>query len=125
MALMNLSISPSQVIWPRVVLMIGLSMLVVAINVAAFRYIPRHLHGAAVGLLALLRNEERSVGTSMVQTFEERREQFHTARVREFLDPLNPTVSSFSKQVRACFMQQTGDPAASRRLTWQALKVTA
>jgi DHA2 family multidrug resistance protein len=122
MALMNLYISPWQVIWPRVVLIIGLSMIFAPINVAAFKYIPLHLRGAAVGLLALLRNEGGSVGTSMAQTMAQRREQFHTARIGEFLDPLNPTVRSFSEQARVFFFRQTGDPAASKQLTWQALE---
>jgi MFS transporter, DHA2 family, multidrug resistance protein len=96
-------------------------MIFVSINVAAFKYIPPHLRGAAVGLFALLRNEGGSVGTSMSQTIEQRRQQFHTARVNEFLDPLNPNVSSFAEQGRAFFFQQTGDPAASQQMTWQAL----
>ena len=83
MALMNLYISPGQVIWPRVVMIVGLSMIFAPINVAAFKYIPPHLRGAAVGLFALLRNEGGSVGTSMAQTIEWRREQFpHGARGR-------------------------------------------
>jgi DHA2 family multidrug resistance protein len=121
MARMNLFISPGQVIWPRVVLIVGLSMIFVSINVAAFKYIPPHLRGAAVGLFALLRNEGGSVGTSLAQTLEQRRQQFHTARVGEFLDPLNPYVTSFSEQSRAFFLQQTGDPAASQQMTWQSL----
>jgi DHA2 family multidrug resistance protein len=80
------------------------------------------LRGAAVGLLALLRNEGGSVGTSMAQTMAQRRNQFHTARVNEFLDPLNPALNSFSEQAQPYFYQQTGDPAASRLLTWQALE---
>ena len=93
MALMNLYISPWQVVWPRVVMICGLSMIFAPLNVAAFKYIPRHLRGAAVGLFALLRNEGGSVGTSMAQTIQERREQFHTSRVGEFLDPFNPHVN--------------------------------
>ena len=121
MALMNLYISPGQVIWPRVVLIVGLSMIFVSINVAAFKYIPPHLRGAAVGLFALLRNEGGSVGTSLAQALEWRREHFHTARVGEFLDPLNPAVNSFLQQGRAFFFQQTGDPAASQQMSLQAL----
>jgi DHA2 family multidrug resistance protein len=121
MALMNLSISPEQVIWPRVVLIVGLSLLFAPINVAAFKYTPVHLRGAAVGLLALLRNEGGSVGTSLAQTLVQRRAQFHRTRLGEFLDPLNPTVGSFSQQARAFFFQRSGDPGASRRMTWQAL----
>ena len=121
MALMNLSISPSVVIWPRVVLIIGLSMIFVSINVAAFKYIPPNLRGAAVGLFALLRNEGGSVGTSLAPAFEWRREHFHTARVGEFLDPLNPTVNSFLHQSQAAFYQNTADQSASQQMALQSL----
>jgi DHA2 family multidrug resistance protein len=122
MALMNLYISPWQVVWPRVVTICGLSMIFAPLNVAAFKYIPTHLRGAAVGLFALLRNEGGSVGTSMAQTIQERRLQFHTSRVDEFLDPLNPHVNSFLEQARAFFYQQTGDTAGSQQLAVQALE---
>jgi DHA2 family multidrug resistance protein len=121
MALMNLYISPWQVIWPRVVMILGLSMIFAPLNVAAFKYTPQHLRGAAVGLLALLRNEGGSVGTSMAQTIQERRLQFHTSRVGEFIDPLNPHVQTFLERARSFFYQQTGDPAGSERMAVQAL----
>src|SRR5262249_51536165 len=122
MVLMNLYISPWQVVWPRVVTIIGLSMIFAPINVAAFKYTPLHLRGAAVGLFALLRNEGGSVGTSMAQTIQQRREQFHVSRVGEFLHPLNRYVNSFLEQARAFFYQQTGDPAGSQQQAVQALE---
>jgi len=122
MALMNLYISPWQVVWPRVVMIMGLSMIFAPLNVAAFKYIPLHLRGAAVGLFALIRNEGGSVGTSMAQTIQERRLQFHVSRVGEFLDPLNPAVNSFLEQARAFFYQQTGDSAGSQQMAMQALE---
>jgi DHA2 family multidrug resistance protein len=121
MALMNLYISPWQVIWPRVVMICGLSMIFAPLNVAAFKYTPQYLRGAAVGLFALLRNEGGSVGTSMAQTIQERREQFHLSRVGEFIDPLNPYVRSFLEQGRAFFYQHTGNPAGSQQMAVQAL----
>ena len=121
MALMNLYISPWQVVWPRVVMIVGLSMIFAPLNVAAFKYIPPHLRGAAVGLFALLRNEGGSVGTSMAQTIQQRREQFHLSRLGEILDPLNPHVQSFLEQGQAFFLQQTGDPAGSQQMTLQTL----
>jgi DHA2 family multidrug resistance protein len=121
MALMNLYISPWQVVWPRVVMIMGLSLVFAPLNVAAFKYTPLYLRGAAVGLFALLRNEGGSVGTSMAQTMQERREQFHLSRVGEFLDPLNPSVSAFLEQARAFFLQQTGDSASSEEMALQAL----
>ena len=121
MALMNLEISPWQVVWPRVVMIVGLSLIFAPINVAAFLYVPKHLRGAAVGLLALLRNEGGSFGTSMGQTLQERREQFHLSRLGDGLGPLNPHVESFLQRGQSFFMQHTGDPAASREMTVQAL----
>jgi DHA2 family multidrug resistance protein len=57
----------------------------------------------------------------MAQTLVQRRDQFHLARLGESLDPFNPTLSVLSRQVRAFFLQLTGDPGASRQMTWQAL----
>ncbi|MDR3635915.1 MAG: DHA2 family efflux MFS transporter permease subunit [Isosphaeraceae bacterium] len=121
MAVMNLEISPLQVIWPRVVTFMGISLIFAPLTVAAFQGVPEKMRGAAVGLFALLRNEGGSVGTSVAKTFEERREQFHSARVGEFLDPLNPQVQEFLDQGQAAFLTETGDPAASRLLSVQAL----
>ncbi len=121
MASMNLSISPWQVVWPRVVIIIGLGLLFAPLNVAAFATIPIAIRGAAVGLLALLRNEGGSVGTSVAQTILERREQFHTLRLNENLDPLNPAVTSILDQGQKLFMTQTGDPVAARMMAYQLM----
>jgi DHA2 family multidrug resistance protein len=121
MSQMNLFISPGQVVWPRVLLVLGLSICFAPANVAAYLYTPIAMRGAAVGLLSLLRNEGGSVGTSMAQTLHERRDQFHTLRLGEYLDPFNPAVQSFLEQVQARFLQMTGDPAAAQQLAWQAL----
>jgi DHA2 family multidrug resistance protein len=121
-ALMNIYISPDLVVWPRVVIICGLSLIFAPLNVAAFKYTPQHLRGAAVGLFALLRNEGGSVGTSMAQTMAQRRLQFHVSRIGEFLDPLNPKVNEYAEQSRAFFLQQSGDPAGSQQQTWQALE---
>jgi len=94
MSRLNLEIGPWGIVWPRVVVVAGLSMLFAPLNVAAFLYIPKELRGAAVGLLALLRNEGGSVGTSVAQTILERRDQFHSLRLGENLDQLNPVVNS-------------------------------
>jgi MFS transporter, DHA2 family, multidrug resistance protein len=122
MSQLNLFISPGEVVWPRVLLVLGLAVCFAPANVAAYLYTPTALRGAAVGLLSLLRNEGGSVGTSLAQTVQERRDQFHTLRLGESLDPFNPAVQSFLAQAKAQFLQQTGDPAAAQQLAWQALE---
>jgi DHA2 family multidrug resistance protein len=121
MSRLNLDISPWQIVWPRVVFIIGLVTIFAPLNVAAFLNIPPQLRGAAVGLLALLRNEGGSVGTSLAQTIQERRVQFHSLRLGENLDPLNPAVNSFLDQSLPGFLQQTGDPVAAKQMALQTL----
>ena len=82
---------------------------------------PRAPARAAVGLFALLRNEGGSVGMSVAKIIEQRREQFHLARVGEHLGPLNPHVQSFFNEGQPFFMQRTGDPARSQQMTLQSL----
>ncbi len=100
MSRLNLEISPWQVVWPRVVIIAGLSMVFAPLNVAAFMYIPKELRGAAVGLLALLRNEGGSVGTSVAKIILDRRQQFHTLRLNESLDAFNPSLNAIFRQGR-------------------------
>jgi DHA2 family multidrug resistance protein len=121
MSRLNLEISPWQIVWPRVVFIMGLATIFAPLNVAAFLYIPPQLRGAAVGLLALLRNEGGSVGTSVAQTIQERRDQFHILRLGENLDPLNPAVNSYLDQVQPGFLQQIGDPVAAKQMALQSL----
>jgi DHA2 family multidrug resistance protein len=121
MARMTLEISPAQVVGPRMLLTLGLGLLFAPISVAAYKYVPVHLRGAAIGLLSLLRTEGGSVGTSMAQTIQERREQFHLARLTDGLGPLNSHVQGFLVRTREFFVQRTGDPARSLQLSVQSL----
>jgi DHA2 family multidrug resistance protein len=121
MARLNLEVSPWQLVGPRVVLTLGLGLMFAPCSMAAYKYVPAHLRGAAVGLLSLLRTEGGSVGTSMASTIEHRREQFHLARLVETLNPLNPQMREFLGRTRDFFLQRTGDPAQSSLLSLQSV----
>ncbi len=54
---LNLGVSASQLVWPRVVQRVGTASLFAPLSVAAFMYLPRELRGPAAGLFAALRNE--------------------------------------------------------------------
>ena len=121
MSRFTLEIGPWNVIWARIVIILGLSMIFAPLNVAAFRNIPPQLRGAAVGMLALLRNEGGSVGTSIAKTIHDRREQLHSLRLGENLDPFNPAVNDFFAQAQAGLISVTGDPVAAHQMALQAL----
>jgi len=121
LAHLNLQVGPWQVVWPRVVIISGLSMLFAPLNVAAFIYLPKEVRGGAVGLLALLRNEGGSVGTSVAQIIQERRLQFHSLRLNESLDTLNQQVNNVLTQGQRFFLQQTGDRVLSHQMALSVL----
>jgi DHA2 family multidrug resistance protein len=121
MVRMNLQVSFWHVIGPRMLLTLGLGLLFAPASVAAYKYVPPHLRGAAVGLFSLLRTEGGSVGTSMAQTILVPRQQFHLSRLGENLSPLNHHVSTFLEQSHEFFLQRTGDSVRSQQLSLQAL----
>jgi DHA2 family multidrug resistance protein len=57
----------------------------------------------------------------MAQTLQERRDQFHSLRLGEFLDPLNPAANAFLERSQAEFYRQTGDAALAQEMALQAL----
>jgi MFS transporter, DHA2 family, multidrug resistance protein len=121
MSQLNLDISPAQAVWPRVLVVAGLAVCFAPANVAAYLYTPLALRGAAVGLLSLLRNEGGSVGVSLAQTFQERRDQFHVLRLGEYLDSFNAAANSFLAHAQSFFLQLTADPVAAQQLALQEL----
>src|SRR5271169_5224526 len=58
---------------------------------------------------------------SLAQTVQERRDQFHSLRLGEWLDPFNPAARSFLDRASGPFLQQTGDPVAAQQLALQTL----
>ena len=118
---LTLDVGPWQVVWRRVVVIAGLSACFPPLNVAAFLYLPKETRGAAVGLVALLRNEGGSVGTSLAQIIQQRRLQFHSLRLGDGLDALNPTLRDWLQRGQQLFMHQNGDGPLSNLLALQSL----
>ena len=99
MSRLNLDISPWQVVWPRVVLIVGLvDDLCAAERRGVSCTFPRNCAARPSVCSRCLRNEGGSVGTSVGKIILERREQFHTLRLNESLDPLNPAVTPYLQQ---------------------------
>ena len=121
MSQMNLDISPGQAVWPRVVLIVGLGDV---LRPRERGGLPLYADGAARGggrpvEPAAQRGRQRRDLAG--QTMQERRDQFHSLRLGEYLDPFNPAARSFIDQAQALFLQQTGDPVAAQQLALQAL----
>ena len=118
---MNLEIGPWQVIWPHALVMLGIGLVFAPISVAAYKYIPVHLRGAAVGLLSLLRTEGGSVGTSAAKIIEDRRVQLHLSRIGDGISTFNHDVRSYLEQGQAYLLQSSGDAAWSQQASLLSL----
>lgn len=86
----NLDIGIMNVVWPRILMGIGLAFLFVPITTASFAFAPREQTGTATGVFNLLRNIGGSVGIAFVNTVLAQREQFHQARLVENASLYNP-----------------------------------
>jgi DHA2 family multidrug resistance protein len=117
----TLEVSPSQLIWPRVIQQVGTASMFAPLSVAAFLYLPKELRGPASGIFAALRNEGGSLGTTLGKTIVARRTPVHTDRLVEYLTPYHGPFQDAYQAVQAYFYQMTGDLQTSGQLALQAL----
>jgi DHA2 family multidrug resistance protein len=89
MSTLTLQIAPHNVVWPRVVQVLGAGMMFVPLNTVAYRFMPRNQVNNATGLYALVRNEGSSIGVALVTTLLQRHTQVHQVYLSERVNPLN------------------------------------
>jgi len=99
MARYSLDIGFWDVVWPRVLMGIGLAFLFVPISTAAFAFTSREQTGQATGIFNLMRNIGGSVGIAMVNTVLAQRQQFHQARLVENASLGNPAFQQWMQQM--------------------------
>ena len=119
----------TQVIWPRVVLICGLSMMLRADQRRGIQILHRcHAYPRArlplspACLLSFRTQGGKWAPRYSGPSWSCAREQFHNARVGEFLDPLNPAVQTFFEQGQAAFVQQTGDAVGAQDMALDVLE---
>ncbi len=97
----NLQISMWNIIWPNVLMGVGLSMIFVPLSAVAMGMLPREEMGNASGIFNLMRNIGGSAGISAVTTLLDRRAQVHQSDLVSHLTPGN-----LSFQMRLHELQQ-------------------
>jgi len=94
----NLSADFYTVIWPRVVLGIGMGFFFIPLTTMTMAGIKKEDMGNASAIYNLLRNLGGSFGVAFVTTILARRAQFHQARLVEHLTPFDRDYQIFSGQ---------------------------
>jgi len=79
----------NTLIWPRVVLGVGMGFLFIPLTTLTLSTVKKEAMGNATGIYNLLRNLGGSFGVAFVTTMLARREQFHQFRLVEHLTPFD------------------------------------
>lgn len=94
MSKFNLAADFDTLIWPRIVLGIGMGFLFIPLTTLTLSTIRREEMGNATAVYNLLRNLGGSFGVAFVTTVLARRAQFHQYRLVEHLTPFDPSYRS-------------------------------
>jgi DHA2 family multidrug resistance protein len=88
----------ATVIWPRLVLGIGMGFLFIPLTTLTFATIRKEAMGNATAIFNLLRNLGGSFGVAFVTTILSRRAQFHQSHLIEHLTPFDTPYQITSQQ---------------------------
>jgi MFS transporter, DHA2 family, multidrug resistance protein len=101
LSLGNLDMAESNLIWPRVVQLLGLGMTTVPLSTIMFRFLPADQTSNASGIYALVRNEGGSIGIALSSTFLQRAQQTHQAYLGAHLSATNPLAQRAAQSLAA------------------------
>ncbi len=114
MAQFNLLADFNTIIWPRIVLGVGMGFLFIPLTTMTMASIRKEDMANASAIYNLLRNLGGSFGVAFVTTMIARRAQFHQVRLVEHLTPFDTNYQLTSSHA-AQFLQQRGfDASASQ-----------
>ena len=111
MSLFNLHADFNTIIWPRVVLGVGMGFLFIPLTTMTMANVKKEDMANASAIYNLLRNLGGSFGVAFITTMIARRAQFHQVRIVEHLTPFD-TAYQMASSKAAQLLQYKGIPAS-------------
>jgi MFS transporter, DHA2 family, multidrug resistance protein len=111
----NLAADFNTIIWPRLVLGVGMGFIFIPLTTMTMSGIKKEEMGNATGIYNLLRNLGGSFGVAFITTMIARRAQFHQTRLVEHLTPFDRSYQITSSQLSQIFQQKGFDPVTSQQ----------
>jgi MFS transporter, DHA2 family, multidrug resistance protein len=99
--------------WPLVVQGASLGLVFVPLTTATNDPVPLDRMGNATSIFNLMRNLGASIGISIVETVQYRKQQIHTSILGAHVDPANPLTQRTFQGLRAYFLSRGSDPASA------------
>lgn len=85
----NMDMAEHNLVWPRVLQVMGLGMTTVPLSTIMFRFLPADQTSNAAGIYALVRNEGGSIGIAISSTFLQRTTQMHQSYLASSMNATN------------------------------------
>jgi len=99
--------------WPLVVQGSSLGLVFVPLTTATNDPVPLDRMGNATSIFNLMRNLGASIGISIVETVQYRKQQMHTSILGAHVDAANPVTQRAFQGLRAYFLSRGADPASA------------
>ena len=111
----NMSADFMSIIWPRVVMSVGMGMVFIPLTTISLSSTPREEMGNATSVFNLVRNLGGSVGVAFVATMLSRGTQIHQAYLSEHITPLDLGYWSSAQQSAQLLSRQGMDPVTAQQ----------
>jgi DHA2 family multidrug resistance protein len=109
----NLAADFNTIIWPRLVLGVGMRFIFIPLTTMTMSGIKKEEMGNATGIYNLLRNLGGSFGVAFITTMIARRAQFHQTHLVEHLTPFDRSYQITSSQLAELLRQKGFDAVTS------------
>jgi DHA2 family multidrug resistance protein len=116
----NLTITPSNIVWPGVIQGVGLGLVFVPLSSATFATLEPHMRAEGTSIYSLIRNIGSSIGIALVQTLLSRNTQIAHASLTEKITIANGAAHDPATMSAYNFSNLDGLTAINGEITRQA-----
>jgi DHA2 family multidrug resistance protein len=100
----DLSVDFSTLAWARIYQSLGIALLFIPINTAAFQGVPADKNASASAIINMMRNLGGSVGIAILDTYIARREQANQVTLIRHVTPYSPQTDQMLHQLQHMYM---------------------
>jgi len=109
----NMQADFASILWPRIVMSVGLAMVFIPLTTLSLSSIPREEMGNATSVFNLVRNLGGSVGVAFAATMLSRGSQIHQAHLSEHITSFNTGYTRAAGQAAQALVQQGMNPVTA------------
>ena len=120
-SLFSLDVTSWDFWWPLVFQGAGLGLIFVPLTTVTNDPVPKERMGNATSIFNLMRNLGASIGISMVETLQVRKQQMHVNILAQHVTSTNPLAQQMLRRMTAFFVSRGASPASASKQAYGAV----